>query len=122
MSDWREMEQIIRNCDDISLNDLFIIYAHYLLGSNQKNSYTEEIQTLFEHQDPNYVIAAIKSFITDYYEKIYKTNNKIIYSFNYIRCSNYWKAILMTAITTNYKEFDTLIFQLRRFYYLYWIA
>lgn len=122
MSDWREMEQIIRNCDDISLNDLFIIYAHYLLGSNQKKSYTEELQTLFEHQDPNDVIAALKSFITNYYEKIYNTNNKIIYSFKYIRWSHYWKAILMTAITTNYKEFDILIFQLRRFYYLYWIA
>jgi hypothetical protein len=39
-----------------------------------------------------------------------------------LRWSNYWKAILMTAITTNYKNFDELVFELRRFYYLYWIA
>lgn len=122
MSDWREMEQIIKQCDDMSLNDLFIIYAHYLLGSNQKRSFTEELQDLFENQDPNQVIASLKQFINNYYEKIYCSRDKNIYSFRYLRWSNYWKAILMTAITTNYKDFYELIFELRRFYYLYWIA
>lgn len=59
MSDWNEMEQIIKQCDDISMNDLFIIYAHYLLASNQKKSLTEELQNLFESQDPNQVIALL---------------------------------------------------------------
>lgn len=122
MSDWNEMEQIIKQCDDMSMNDLFIIYAHYLLASNQKKSLTEELQNLFEGQDPNQVIASLKSFSVNYYEKIYCSKDKNIYSFWYLRWSNYWKAILMTAITLNYKDYSELVFELRRFYYLYWIA
>lgn len=122
MFDWREMEQVIKQCDDMSLNDLFIIYAHYLLGSNQKKSFTEELQSLFQDQDPNQVIASLKSFAKNYYEQIYCSKNKIIYSFWYLRWSNYWKAILMTAITTKYADFEALTIELRRFYYLYWIA
>ena len=34
----------------------------------------------------------------------------------------YWKSILLTALQTDYADFDLLIKELRRFYYLYWIA
>lgn len=34
----------------------------------------------------------------------------------------YWKSILLTALHTNYSEYETLQNELRRFYYLYWIA
>jgi hypothetical protein len=34
----------------------------------------------------------------------------------------YWKSILVTALHTNYNDFDRLKVELRRFYYLYWIA
>ena len=34
----------------------------------------------------------------------------------------YWKSILIGAIMSEYKDYDKLKLQLRRFYYLYWVA
>lgn len=121
ISDWREMEQTIKTCD-INLNDLFIIYEYYILGQNPKKSLYDELQDAFSPLDPNEVISDIKKFASTYYKSIYESRNPVIYSFWYIRWNMYWKSILLTALHTNYAEFDDLTKGLRRFYYLYWIA
>lgn len=121
ISDWREMEQNIKDLD-ISLNELFIIYEYFTLGQNPKKSLYEELQTIFKDKDPNEVISDIKEFAYAYKSKIWDSNNKALYSFWYIRWSMYWKAILLTAYHTNYSNIDGIIIELRRFYYLYWIG
>lgn len=121
IADWREMEQTIKTCD-INLNELFIIYEYYVLGQNPKKSLYDELQDVFSPLDPNEVIADIKKFANTYYKSVYESRNSIIYSFWYIRWNMYWKSILLTALHTNYSEFDALTKGLRRFYYLYWIA
>ena len=121
IADWREMEQTIKNCD-INLNDLFIIYEYHFLGQNPKKSLYDELQDAFQSLDPNEVIADIKKFASTYYQSIYLSKNPVIYSFRYIPWNMYWKSILLTALQTNYQDFDTLTKELRRFYYLYWIA
>ena len=121
IADWREMEQTIKTCD-INLNDLFIIYEYYILGQNPKKSLYDELQDAFTPLNPNEVIADIKKFANTYYQSIYDSRNAIIYSFWYIRWNMYWKSILLTSLQTDYAEFDGLIKELRRFYYLYWIA
>jgi uncharacterized protein with ParB-like and HNH nuclease domain len=121
IADWREMEQTIKTCD-INLNDLFIIYEYHILGQNPKKSLYDELQDAFETLDPNAVIADIKKFANTYYQSIHESRNPVIYSFWYIRWNMYWKSILLTALQTNYLDFDDLIKGLRRFYYLYWIA
>lgn len=121
ISDWREMEQNIKDLD-ISLNELFIIYEYFTLGQNPKKSLYEELQTIFKDKDPNEVISDIKEFAYAYKSKIWDSNNKALYSFWYIRWSMYWKAILLTAYHTNYSNIDGIILELRRFYYLYWIG
>ncbi|MDF2382183.1 DUF262 domain-containing protein [Nostoc ellipsosporum NOK] len=121
IADWREMEQIIKTCD-INLNDLFILYEYYTLGQNPRKSLYDELQNAFEGKDSNEVIADIKKFAHTYYISIYESRNKVIYSFWYIRWNMYWKTILLTALHTGYKELDALTVELRRFYYLYWIA
>lgn len=121
IADWREMEQTIKTCD-INLNDLFIIYEYYILGQNPKKSLYDELQDAFSLLDPNEVIADIKKFANTYYKSIYESRNSVVYSFWYIRWNMYWKSILLTALHTEYKEFDELTKGLRRFYYLYWIA
>lgn len=121
ISDWREMEQNIKDLD-ISLNELFIIYEYFTLGQNPKKSLYEELQTIFKDEDPNEVISDIKEFAYAYKSKIWDSNNKALYSFWYIRWSMYWKAILLTAYHTNYSNIDGIILELRRFYYLYWIG
>lgn len=121
ISDWREMEQNIKDLD-ISLNELFIIYEYFTLGQNPKKSLYEELQNIFKDKDPNEVISDIKEFAYAYKSKIWDSNNKALYSFWYIRWSMYWKAILLTAYHTNYSNIDGIILELRRFYYLYWIG
>lgn len=121
ISDWREMEQTIKNCD-INLNDLFIIYEYHLLGQNPKKSLYDELQNAFRNKDPNVVINDIKDFAEAYFRDIYDTEDKVIFSFWYIRWNMYWKSILLTALHTDYEEYEELKIQLRRFYYLYWIA
>ncbi len=121
IADWRDMEQTIKTCD-INLNDLFIIYEYYILGQNPKKSLYDELQDAFSPLDPNEVIADIKKFANTYYQSIFESRDSIIYSLWYIRWNMYWKSISLTALHTNYSEFEILIKELRRFYYLYWIA
>lgn len=121
IADWREMEQTIKTCD-INLNDLFIIYEYFTLGQNPKKSLYDELQDAFSTLDPNEVIADIKKFANTYYKSIYESRSSVIYSFWYIRWNMYWKSILLTALHTDYTEFEDLTKGLRRFYYLYWIA
>ncbi|MCI6153392.1 MAG: DUF262 domain-containing HNH endonuclease family protein [Fusobacterium perfoetens] len=121
MADWQIMEETIKD-SDINLNDLFTMYEYYLLASNPKKSLTEELQDSFKNLDPNIVISDIKNFAKIYEKEILKTNSKIIFSFRYLRWTVFWKTIVMTALIEKYQEKEELFFELRRFYYLYWIA
>ncbi|MDH5415100.1 MAG: DUF262 domain-containing HNH endonuclease family protein, partial [Flavobacteriaceae bacterium] len=121
ISDWREMEQNIKN-SDLNLNELFIIYEYYILGQNPKKSLYDELQNAFKNKDPNEVINDIKIFANTYYDKIFENDDKVLCSFWYIRWNMYWKSILLAAIHTGYEEYEELKHELRRFYYLYWIA
>ena len=121
ISDWREMEQTIKN-SDISLNDLFIIYEYHILGQNPKKSLYDELQNAFADKDPNQIISDIKQFAHTYFKEIYEADDNVLYSFRYIRWNMYWKSILLTALHTGYPDYEKLKKQLRRFYYLYWIA
>lgn len=121
ISDWRYMEQSIKACD-ISLNDLFIIYEYHILGQNPKKSLYDELQNAFADEDPNVVIGDIKNFADTYFKDIYDKDDKILFSLKYIRWNMYWKSILLTALHKEYSDYEKLKKQLRRFYYLYWIA
>ena len=121
ISDWRELEQTIKN-SDISLNDLFIIYEYHLLGQNPKKSLYDELQNAFAGKYPNKIISDIKQFAHTYFKEIYEADDAVLYSFRYIKWNMYWKSILLTALHTGYPDYEKLKKQLRRFYYLYWIA
>jgi uncharacterized protein with ParB-like and HNH nuclease domain len=121
ISDWREMEQSIKD-SDINLNELFILYEYYILAQNPKKSLYDELQDAFKNKDPNKVIGDIKKFASTYMAKIHGAQDRVLYSFWYIRWTMYWKSILLTALHTDYKQFDELAVSLRRFYYLYWVA
>ncbi len=121
IADWREMEQIVKNVD-INMNDLFIIYEYYILGQNPRKSLYDELQEAFKENDPNILINDIKKFTKIYQDEIFDGRDNVLFSFWYIRWSMYWKTILMTAYHTEYADIDTLKKELRRFYYMYWIA
>jgi uncharacterized protein with ParB-like and HNH nuclease domain len=122
ISDWREMEYAVSNCEDINVNDLFIMYEYFRLAQNPKKSLYDELQEIFKDKDPNEVIHDVKLFAKEYHQRIYEAKDKVIYSLWYIRWSVYWKTILLTAIHTGYEDYEELKRELRNFYYLYWIG
>ncbi len=122
VADWQAVEQIAENLD-INLTDLFTFYEYYLLGKNPKKSLVDELEVLFKEKDANKIISDFKTFATSYYTKLYdETGDKLIYSLYNIPWSTYWKTILLTAIHSNYQDYDKLKKSFHRFYYLNWIA
>lgn len=121
MSDWKEAENSIKDTD-VALNDIFIFYEYYLLASNPKQSLYDEMQKLFSLRDPNEIIADFKTFCNHYLNDIHDKEDKMLYSFWYIRWSIYWKSILLTALHTDYADYAKLMKALRRYYYLSWFA
>ncbi|WP_395043645.1 DUF262 domain-containing protein [Flavobacterium sp.] len=122
MADWRYCEQTIKDIEGTTLNDMFIIYEYMLLASNPKFSLVDELQTKFKESDANEIIADFKKLVDKYKNEIYFQENKLLYSFRYIRWNMYWRSILLTALMYEYSDFEKLCKALRRFYYLYWIA
>jgi len=122
MADWRYCEQTIKDLEGTSLNDMFIIYEYMLLAANPKLSLVDELQEKFKEEDANDIIAKFKKFIDLYKNEIYNREDKLLYSFWYIRWNMYWRSILLTALMEEYSEYKRLQIALRRFYYLYWIA
>ena len=121
IADWRETENTIKD-SHVSMNDLFVIYEYYLLGSNPKQALYDELQKIFQPLDSNEVIADFKKFANIHKKSLVDKEDKLIYSFWYLRWSVYWKAILMSALHTDYSDFIGLAKLLRRYYYLNWIA
>jgi uncharacterized protein with ParB-like and HNH nuclease domain len=121
MDDWKVCENHA-NHTETSMNDLFVMYEYYLLAQNPKKSLYDELVIQLKDKDPNNVIAEIKEFITNYKTELYDKDDKLIYSFWYLRWGMYWKAILLTALTENYAEYQEFAKVLRRYYYLNWIA
>ena len=121
MDDWKICESHA-NHTETTMNDLFVMYEYYLLAQNPKKSLYDELVNQLEGKDPNQVIAEIRNFITAYKEELFDKEDKLIYSFRYLRWGMYWRSILLTALTERYTEYNQLAEALRRFYYLNWIA
>lgn len=119
LDDWKAAESNAKQ-SEISMNDLFISYEYYLLANNPKLSLYDELQREFKDKDPNLVIADFKSF-TDHYKNLFFLEDKLIYSFWYLRWA-YWKSIVLSSLHTKYPQHAELLIEIRRFYYLYWIA
>lgn len=121
MDDWKICETH-SNHTETSLNDLFVMYEYYVLGTNPKKSLYDELVEVFKDKDPNIVINDVKSFISNYKSEIFDKDDKLIYSYFYISWGMYWRTVLLTALNSNYKDYDTFIKVFRRYYYLSWIA
>ena len=122
ISDWNSTVQTIKDINDMSMDDLFILYEYYQLAANPKNSLSDEINKIFEKKDSNEAINEFKEFCKLYKKSICDAKDKVIYSFWYIPWSMYWKAILLTALKEKFPDYKELAKALRRFYYIYWIA
>ncbi len=125
MADWHSVEETIKNFDyEWDIEDMFTLYVYYLIAKNPKKDNYEEIKNYIERndKDSNEVINDFKGFCELYKDKISCSRNKTIHCLNYLNWAYHWKAILMTALKKNFKDFDILTFEIRRFYYLNWLA
>lgn len=121
MDDWKICETYSSHTQT-SLNDLFVMYEYYLLASNPKSSLYDELVDQFRDDDPNNIIQDVKSFISNYKSQIFDKDDKLIYSFFYISWGMYWRTILLTALNSNYPDYDGFAKVFRRYYYLNWIS
>ncbi len=121
LQDWIACENIALDVSE-SMNELFVMYEYFQLGTNPKKSLYDELEKQFENENPLDVISDFKAFINEYKVHIYNSNDPVIYSFFYLRWSIYWKTIVTTALHSGYPNFDELKLSLRRYFYLFWIS
>ena len=98
------------------------MYEYFLLGTNPKKSLYDELEGQFQNEDPLDVISDFKAFISEYKTNVFESNNKLDYSFFYLRWSIYWKTIITSALHLGYYDIDELKKTVRRYFYLFWIA
>ena len=123
IADWEKINNIIENFDcGTSIDDMFTLYVYYNLAANPKKNNYEEVENFSKNKDSNEVINDFKNFCELYEKNISNSNNIIINSLKHLRWRYHWKAILITALKEDFPEYKELSFELRRFYYLNWIA
>lgn len=121
MDDWKFCENIAIETEE-TINDLFVLYEYYLLGKNPEKSLYDELVTLFADKEPGEVIADFKKFVKRYRSDVCNKEEPLMYSLWYIKWSMYWRTIVLTALHTDYPNYDEFLVVFRRYYYLNWIA
>jgi uncharacterized protein with ParB-like and HNH nuclease domain len=121
MDDWKFCSNIAIDTEE-SLNELFVMYEYYLLGDNPKKSLYDELVTLLEHKDPNDAISEFKSFLSHYKINVYNRKDAMMYGFWYLPWAMYWRTIVLTALNSNYPDYEEFLKVFKRYYYLNWIA
>jgi predicted transport protein len=121
-SDWIEIEKKAEELGE-DLTKLFTYYEYYLLANNPKKTLYEELEKQFKNKDPKDIIYEFKKVIK-YYDQIVSEKSKEIYSLKYLKHQDYWRTILISAKLAGWEkeQFINLSSELRRFYYLYWMA
>ena len=131
VDDWKNAEAVIADCEQKSdMEDLFKLYVYSKSGSNPKGKTYEEMRKLSDSWeskdwDSNKIINDFKDFCRLYKERLSNTKNKNIHCFWYLNWGDYWRAIFLAALKDRPDDkefFNDLAFELRRYYYLNWIA
>jgi uncharacterized protein with ParB-like and HNH nuclease domain len=120
MATWGQIEESCKSIN-LSLTEILTYYEYYRLASNPKQTLYEELNNVFKGKDSNEIIYDLKIFV-DNYKEIYYYQDKVIFSFYYLRHQIYWRSILTTAKQLNFQDFDKLAKILRDYYFLYWIG
>ena len=122
-SNWREIEQNSAD-SNIGMDDLFVMYMYYAIAKNPSKSTYDEFQNQFNKnkEAPLTVVGIIKEFSNNYKNELYLNEyDETINSLSYLRWG-YWKSILLSALYVKYPHYDQLVKEIRRYYYVYWIA
>lgn len=121
MDDWKYCETVAQDTYE-TMNNLFVMYEYFLLAKNPEKSLYDELKKQFEDKDANEVISDFKKFVSTYKDEIYNREDALMYSFYYLRWTMYWKSIVITALHTDYPDYEQFLKVFRRYYYINWIA
>lgn len=119
-SNWKAIE-IICNKYDFSMDDFFVFYEYFKLKKNPKRQLSDEVTDIVKNNEINSIVTELLSFAKNV-EKVFTTQDPVIYSLRYIPWKFYVNTTIATAYQVNYEGIDDLFYELRRFYYLSWIS
>jgi uncharacterized protein with ParB-like and HNH nuclease domain/predicted transport protein len=120
ISVWTKIEELSKEMEE-PMTDLLTYYEYYLLAENPKRDLYTELSKKFRSEKPSDTAYNFSIFVKNYYD-LYKLETSLLFSFGYLQNQVFWKAILTTAKCKNVIYFDDLAKELRKMYYLYWIA
>ena len=123
IADWNQVKNTIKDFDcKGEMDDMFTLYVYYHLGANPKKSTYEEMKSISKNKDSNQIINDFKEFCSLYKDQLSNSSNKIINCLWYLNWGMHWNAVLITALKEKFSEYQGLVSELRRYYYLNWIA
>lgn len=114
-SNWKAIEVICNKYD------FFVFYEYFKLKKNPKRQLSDEITDIVKNSEINSIVTELLSFAKNV-EKVFTTQDPVIYSLRYIPWKFYVNTTIATAYQVNYEGIDDLFYELRRFYYLSWIS
>ena len=119
-SNWKAIEAIC-NKNNFSMDDFFVFYEYFKLKSNPKKQLSDEITKVIKNNEINYIVSELLSFAKNV-DRIFTTQDKVIYSLRYVPWKFYVNTTIATAYQVKYEKIDELLEEIRRFYYLSWIS
>ncbi|MDR3000330.1 MAG: DUF262 domain-containing HNH endonuclease family protein [Fibromonadaceae bacterium] len=120
---WEYINNLFKNVDSITFEDMLNTYLYFKLASNPKNRYDKALLEIFENENKNSseAIFEINEFAYAYLEAI-DSNDKYIYMLRYLQHRVYWHSIVATAKYLKYEKYDDLLKVLTAYYYQNWIS
>ena len=123
---WQRIEEAATE-QNRSLTALFTYYVYYHLAPNRPKRATQDVMNdIFEkYRKAGYTTTNLLYDVKDFVESINfieNLQNNTIITMKYLPNETYWLTILASAKKENYKDFKELVGEIRRLFYLYWIA
>ena len=123
---WQRIEEATIE-QNRNLTELFTYYVYYRLAPNRPKKATQDaINDIFEkYRKAGYTTTNLLYDVKDFVESISfieNLQNNTIVTMKYLPNETYWITILASAKKENYEDFEELVREIRRLFYLYWIA
>ncbi len=105
------------------MDDFIVWYEYYLLKANPKLSVVDELKQKLESKNIKDIVRDLQKFMNCAETVIHPIDNtNLVYSLLYIRWKAYVMTALISALMVDYENKTELYKQMRRFYYIAFVA